>query len=112
LFEFARIAWIGTSAKLAILRRYLEIFGDSGCFDGAARNGVAGGQMEGIQGHLPDAALDRKMLEGHVALEFHIQTKGEPMDTVGSKCPKLFGRFGGTAQCPENSIDARSDVNA
>jgi hypothetical protein len=108
LFQFARVARVRTSAEFGDAEK---VFGDSCRFDGTARNRVAGGQVHGIQGHLPDAALDREMFEGHVALELHIQTKGKPMDTVGSKCPNFFGRFGGDTQRPENSVDARSDVN-
>jgi hypothetical protein len=54
---------------------------------------------------------DWEVFERHVFIEIHILTKGEPMDTVGSKCPKLFGRLGGTTHRPQNSIDSRSDVN-
>jgi hypothetical protein len=61
-------------------------------------------EMHGVQGHLPDAALDRDMFEGHVAFKFHIQTKGEPMDTVGSKCPKFFGRFGGASSVRKTAL--------
>ncbi len=50
-------------------------------------------------------------LRGSRGLE-RIQTKSEPVDTVGSKCPNVFGRFGGAAHGPENSVDARSDVNS
>ncbi len=68
--------------------------------------------MDGVQGQLPDAALDREKFESHVAFKFHIQTKDKPVDTVGSKCPKFFGRLiGGAAHSPENSVDFRSGVN-
>ncbi len=109
LLQLARIPGVGAGTKFCDAE---EEFSDGYGFDGAARNGVASGQRDSVQGHLPDAALDREMFKGHVALELHIQTKGEPVDTVGSKCPKFFGRFGGAAQRPENSVDARSDVNS
>jgi hypothetical protein len=93
LFQFTGVtARVRTSAEFGDAE---EVFGNSGRFDGTARDRVSGSQMHGVQGHLSDAALDRDMFEGHVAFKFHIQTKGEPMDTVGSKCPKFFGRFGG-----------------
>jgi hypothetical protein len=108
LFQFARVERVRTSAEFGDAE---EVFGDGCRFDRTARNRVAGGQVHGIQGHLPDTALDREMFKGHVALELQIQTKGKPVDTVGSKCPKFFGGFGGVTQRPENSVDARSDVN-
>ncbi len=109
LLELARIPRVGTSTEFSDAT---NVFLDSSSFDGAARNGVSGGQMDGIQGELPIAPLNGEVFERHVAVEFHIQTKDEPVDTVGSKCPKFFGSFGGAAQCPENSIDSRSDVNS
>jgi hypothetical protein len=64
LVLFARIAKVGTCTELGNAE---EVFDDGCRSDGPAKKGVTHGQMDGVEGQPPDAALmDGEIFKHHV----------------------------------------------
>jgi hypothetical protein len=95
LVVLARVAGCTAHAKLGEAEQVL--FHCAG-LDGSAGDRLATGQMGRVNSGLHDGAAFCHSREAQVILELHIETKSEPVQTVGSKCPKVFGRLGGAAR--------------